>query len=210
KEGKQAQLLEKLGVLYGRAEAEVDTYQGAIGQLQNSYSDLKEDIGEAVTESEDFRDVLIFIKDTIDDLNKSGQMSAWIRDIGAAMKAALDYSVAGNQLKVMAAYFRTQAIEADRLNDKAETLTYTVNLLGEGFKYLGFDIKGVFPFLSDSLEDTAKAGKKVDKLTFKKPIKGVEEIVDITKEAKNQFAEFPVQRHRCHCRTVVYQPHDSD
>jgi hypothetical protein len=40
----------------GRAQAEVDTYAGKVKQLENNYGDLKEAIGENVTENEKFVD----------------------------------------------------------------------------------------------------------------------------------------------------------
>jgi hypothetical protein len=71
-EEKRAQLLEQLLVMYQRAEAETDTYQGAVKQLQNTYGDLKEEIGKAVTENESLRETIEALTDAARDLIDSG------------------------------------------------------------------------------------------------------------------------------------------
>jgi hypothetical protein len=51
-EGKQAQLLDKLNVLYGRAQSETDTMAGRLSQLKNAWDDAKEALGKYVVENE--------------------------------------------------------------------------------------------------------------------------------------------------------------
>lgn len=64
-EEKRVQLLEQLAVMYKRAEAETETYQGAVKQLANTYGDLKEEIGKAVIENEDVLKAINSLKEGI-------------------------------------------------------------------------------------------------------------------------------------------------
>jgi len=79
-EEKRASLLQQLQIMYQRAEAETDTYAGAVKQLSNVYGDLKEEVGKAVTENEDFRDTLKTITELIKDLIDSG-LVGWLTDV---------------------------------------------------------------------------------------------------------------------------------
>lgn len=79
-EEKRASVLEQLQTMYQRAEADTDTYAGAVKQLSNMYGDLKEEVGKAVTENEDFRDTLKTITELIKDLIDSGLVE-WLTDV---------------------------------------------------------------------------------------------------------------------------------
>lgn len=55
---KQNAILEKLISFYPRAEAETNTFSGALKQLGNTWDDMKENVGGAVTKSEGARDLI--------------------------------------------------------------------------------------------------------------------------------------------------------
>ncbi len=55
-EEKRAEILDKLGKFYGRAQADTETYSGKMAQLTNAYGDLKEIVGASITQNHFLRD----------------------------------------------------------------------------------------------------------------------------------------------------------
>jgi hypothetical protein len=90
-EQKQASLLDQLGKLYQRAEAEVGTFGGSIKQLNNSFDDMEEVVGGAVTKNESFRDAIKDLKQWIDKLATSSDFQLWLNTV-------IDGLVAGMKL----------------------------------------------------------------------------------------------------------------
>jgi len=90
-EQKQASLLDQLGKLYQRAEAEVGTFGGSIKQLNNSFDDMEEVVGGAVTKNESFRDAIKDLKQWIDKLATSSDFQLWLNTV-------IDGLVAGTKL----------------------------------------------------------------------------------------------------------------
>jgi hypothetical protein len=64
---KQAEILTKLEVMYGRATRETDSYSGATARLKNVFSELKEKLGEAITKNELVRDAIKRTAEIIED-----------------------------------------------------------------------------------------------------------------------------------------------
>ena len=76
-EEKRVQLLEKLNVMYQRAEADTETYAGRMKQLKNVIGDVKEEFGNAIVKSEGFNRFLGELKDKIVALIESGKLEEW-------------------------------------------------------------------------------------------------------------------------------------
>ena len=71
----------------GRAVADVDTYAGALAQLGNSYNDIQEAVGGAVTGSRDVRKALQALNETLQDegvIRNLNDASTGIVNLGAA------------------------------------------------------------------------------------------------------------------------------
>lgn len=117
-EEKRVSLLKQLLVMYQRAEAEVDTYQGTVDQLSNVYGDLKEKVGEAVTENEAFRDTLKTITDLTVDLIESGLVE-WVTDIAVqAIKSAPMMDSLAKSLGLVLLIYKSQAEEKGELDER--------------------------------------------------------------------------------------------
>jgi len=118
-EVKRAQLLSQLLVMYKRAEAEVDTYAGAMAQLSNIYGDLKEQVGKVVTGNEDFRDTIKQITELTGDLIESGLVE-WVTDIAVqAIKSAPMMDALVKSLTMVLMIYKIQA-EKQKKADEAQ------------------------------------------------------------------------------------------
>jgi len=89
-EQKRASILEQLQVMYQRAKAETDTYQGAVKQLSNVYGDLKERIGDAVVKNEEIRDSIVDIREKIEDFIDSGKIEEWAAALSLHMSVLVE------------------------------------------------------------------------------------------------------------------------
>jgi len=89
-EEKRVELLKQLDGLYQTAKGATDTYQGAVSQLSNTYGDLKEEIGKAITENETVIETMKSVRKEIDELIESGKIEQWIADITLYMNAAAE------------------------------------------------------------------------------------------------------------------------
>jgi len=117
-EEKRASLLSQLLTMYQRAEAEVDTYQGTVTQLSNVYGDLKEKVGEAVTENEEFRDILKTITELTSDLIESGLVE-WVTDI--AVQSIKSMPMLQSLAYSLGAILLIYKIQAEKLKKVDET-----------------------------------------------------------------------------------------
>ncbi|HUT61300.1 MAG TPA: hypothetical protein VNA25_25915, partial [Phycisphaerae bacterium] len=89
KDEQRAQLMDKLSVLFGRAEAETDTFAVKITQLKNAYGDMKESIGAAIINNQAFKDLIQGITEKIQTLITSGKLDEWATKISAAITVAI-------------------------------------------------------------------------------------------------------------------------
>ena len=89
KEEQQIELMGKLEVLFGRAQAEVNTYAGRMAQLKNAYGDMKESIGAAIVNNEKFKELIKGITEKIQTLIASGKLDEWADKISAAINVAI-------------------------------------------------------------------------------------------------------------------------
>jgi hypothetical protein len=98
-EEKRAVLLEKLNIMYGRAQAETETYSGRLAQLRNAWSDAQEEIGNAVVKNESvkqamqdvtnlIREITPELKDYIEGL--AGFIGGIAKAVSGAFKALQD------------------------------------------------------------------------------------------------------------------------
>lgn len=105
-------ILQELSTEFGgSARASVDAYQGAIKQLRNTYSDLKEEVGKAVTENEDFRDIIKTITQTIRDFIDSGAPE---QIVGFITQFAKEMMAAQPALRYLAAFALLLHVEAEK------------------------------------------------------------------------------------------------
>jgi len=63
---KQAALMDKLGVLYARAEAEANTFAGRMTQLKVAYGEVQESIGNVIIKNTELNELLALLKFTMD------------------------------------------------------------------------------------------------------------------------------------------------
>lgn len=94
-EEKQASLLEKLGVLYGRATAETETYAGRVEQLKNAWGDAQEELGNALVKNEGVKELIgavtQIIKDTTPEIKEyAANIASFIAGIAHLVLAALE------------------------------------------------------------------------------------------------------------------------
>jgi len=73
----------------GMSKAAVDTYQGAVKQLSDVYGDLKEKIGDAITENETIRESIVNIKKAIEDFLETGKIESWAADVSLYVDTAI-------------------------------------------------------------------------------------------------------------------------
>lgn len=86
----QTLIAEKFG---GRAAADVDTYTGAIAQLGNSYDDLQEAAGRAITENEGVRKALQDLNATLRDEGTIDNVEALAKGLVSLGSGALNGTV---------------------------------------------------------------------------------------------------------------------
>lgn len=79
---KQASLLEQLSVMYGRAKEETLSFAGIQKQMTNLWGDMQEQLGEAVTESEELRMNMYLFKETMQAIVESGIISDFAKALG--------------------------------------------------------------------------------------------------------------------------------
>jgi hypothetical protein len=71
-------ILKELQLEFGGAsKAAADTFGGSLKQLGGYWSDLKEGIGEAITENETIKNLIVDLKDKIVELIQSGKLDEW-------------------------------------------------------------------------------------------------------------------------------------
>lgn len=76
-EEKRASLLDQLNVLYERAKGEVDTYEGTVTQLKNTFGDFQEKIGDVIVGSDELRGAIGSIQELLNNFIASGTMDSW-------------------------------------------------------------------------------------------------------------------------------------
>ena len=183
-EEKRAQLLSQLLVMYQRAEAEVDTYQGTVDQLTNVYGDLKEKVGEAVTENEEFRNTLKQITDLTKDLIDSGLVE-WITDIAVqAIKSAPMMESLAMSLAMVLMIYKLQAEKQGEVNEAQLEWIKNLQLNDDLQKKLREDIAGVIGVTEEQTEamkdatDTAELWNDIlQKLAERKLAAMIEEVI---------------------------------
>jgi len=131
-EEKRASILEQLGVMYGRAKADVETYRGGITQLSNTYGDLKEKVGAAVTENKDFRDTIILVQQVMRDFVDSGALEKWTDFLAEAAKAIIPKSFQ-QELTLIALQLGIDAAEARKFKEEMEAIDEQIDKWGKGF-----------------------------------------------------------------------------
>jgi len=146
----RAALLDKLGAMYKRAEDEVNTFGGGLGQLKKAYDELKEEIGKVVTQSEDFKDIIAIMTTAIKDfatLLKS--------DVGGGMNLIEKSFKAVNNLIVghfgpALMLLRLEAAKTSHEEKMAEAVTWGLKKSWEEFNKIlnknKIDLSGIIPY----------------------------------------------------------------
>ena len=149
-EEKRISILDQLGVMYQRAEAETDTYAGSMKQLSNVAGDFKEVIGEAVTENESFREGIQLVTSIISDFVASGVMESWIGTVEQGFKtmakASLPFQTNINLLKLIAANLAMAAADEKALREEGERLIWGFSKIDEWLVTIGADLQTILPF----------------------------------------------------------------
>ena len=83
---KQASLLEQLAVMYERAKQEAFSFSDMQKQLTGLWTDMKEQMGEAVTESKELRNNMFLLKQTMQALVESGVISDFAKSLDEMSK----------------------------------------------------------------------------------------------------------------------------
>jgi len=86
-EEKRRAVLEKLAAMYGRAEAETQTFAGTMAQLKNTIGDLAEEVGNAIVKNEDFRRAIAEIRLVL--LRMIPEIKEWMAGIAQFASAAV-------------------------------------------------------------------------------------------------------------------------
>lgn len=119
-EEKRLSILEQLQTMYKRAEAETGTFQGGLAQLSNTYGDLKEQVGDAVTRSEDFRKTITMINKAVRDAIDSGIITEWADMFIQGLKLMAQYSGILDSLKYIALYLAVKAEKTKQATEEGE------------------------------------------------------------------------------------------
>lgn len=89
-EEKQAQLLDKLEKMFGRAGAETETFEGRLKVLNNVWGDAKEALGAAITKNERVLELIKSVKEAVLELIESGKLDEWADRVAAGVTAAIN------------------------------------------------------------------------------------------------------------------------
>ena len=133
--GAQKLILTELKSEFGGTAREIrDTFAGSLEGLKNTFGDFQEQIGQAVTESEDFRDIIESINQIIRDAVDSGIITEWTGQLFGGLKQWPVMQPILTWLAAMSYETEGAAIRARRLKEEAETLAFAVEMLGTGFE----------------------------------------------------------------------------
>lgn len=158
-EQKKASVLQQLQVMYSRAEADVDTYRGAMIQLSNVYGDLKEEVGKAVTENENFRDAIKQITEFTKDLIDSGLVE-WATDIAIqAIKSAPMMKSLAESLGMVLLIYKAQAEEQGKVNETMQEWFKHLQLNDELQRSLREQVEGATEAIEEQAEATEEAAE---------------------------------------------------
>lgn len=168
-EQKRASILIQLQTMYKRAEAETDTYRGAVKQLSNVYGDLKEQVGDAVVENETFRDLITTTTEAVGDLIDSGFIE-WFTDVAAlAVKSYPAFELLSVSMQAMAVILRSQAEEQKKANEITQEWIASLSLNDELQQQLRESIAENIVVTIEQSEATMtlaeRAGEAFDRLT---------------------------------------------
>jgi len=116
-------ILKELRVEFGgMSRAAVETYEGAVAQLKNTYGDLQEEIGATVTENEDLRDMIKLVTQSMRDLIDSGYLE-YLLDLAKETAKNVEYFIPfADTLKIIAMRMSLSAAESRALKKEQERL----------------------------------------------------------------------------------------
>ena len=195
-EEKRAQLLSQLLTMYKRAEAEVDTHAGAMGQLSNIYGDLKEQVGKTVTESEDFRDSLKLLTELTKELIDSGLVE-WMTDVAIqAVKATPFMQSVATQLAIIAVLLKIRAENEKLASETTKEWIKHLQLNDDLQKKLREDIAAVIEVTEEqeeAVKDTTEAWTALNNrwagMELEAEIERLRNLVDATLSVKEEADE---------------------
>lgn len=89
-EQKRISILEQLAIMYQRAMAETETYQGSIQQLSNVWGDLKEKIGDVIIKNEAIKKGIKYVKKAIEEFIASGKIEEYANKFTLHLSAIIE------------------------------------------------------------------------------------------------------------------------
>lgn len=153
-EEKRSELLDQLGTLYERAKGETDTYQGSMAQLKNTYSDLLEEVGKTITESEAFKEVVNAIRKAIEDLIESGELDKWFSTAKKGFTSLMKVTGLANSLDLVRAKLALNAAKAEFNRQQFENFKWSIDQVDQGLLQLGIDVTNFIPYLERQKTET--------------------------------------------------------
>lgn len=197
-EEKRASLLQQLGVLYERATGEVDTFDGTVTQLSNTFGDAKEKIGDTIVKSKEFRKWIVLIQETLSNFVASGAMDNWARTFDAILKNTPMVRELYYSLSMMNAKLALQVAEQKRATEigedwynflkdsDAELKIFGIDIYKAMRNLIGFDNEGkhshtIISNLSVDFIEARLAQEKWNKL-FPKTTRGIQDMVNETED----------------------------
>jgi len=183
-EEKRASVLRQLQIMYQRAEAETDTYQGSVKQLSNTYGDLKEKAGDAVIKNEELLGLIKTATQAIRDFIDAGYPEHLAAMAAEVSKNAQYFVPFADSLAIIAAKLHLDAT-------KARVFAEEQKRIKEGFDLM---LVGLLPWTAatkesaDVLYDWQIEAKKITPLELYKP-EIIETADDFTAALKRQREE---------------------
>jgi len=170
-EEKRASILEQLQIMYQRAEAETDTYQGSVKQLSNTYGDLKEQAGDAIIKNEELLGLIKLGTQAIRDFIDAGYPEHLAEMASQIAKNAQYFIPFAESLALIAAKLHLDATRARALREEQEKLAEIakdylekLNLLGTGLEETTEIIESQIPKIQGISIGMDFWGRKVLKL----------------------------------------------
>lgn len=184
-EEKRASLLDQLTILYERAKGEVDTYEGTVTQLKNTYGDFQEKIGDVIVESEILRSDISLIQLTMSNFIASGTMDAWADKFDFILQNVPAFAALRTSLQLLNIDMEGQILQQKYATETGEKWLEFLEDSDEALNILGVDLYEAMREFA-GLNKEVKIGKnKFAELVpeikkTNKELKKIEEIIDET------------------------------
>jgi len=183
-EEKRASLLDQLGRLYERAKGEVDTFDGAVTQLKNTYGDLKEKIGDVIIKSDSLRGAIQLIQSTISNFIEGGYLDNWAAKFDLIIKNVPLFDALRRSLVLINADMALHVAEQKRATKAGEEWYNFLKNSDAELKIFGVDIYEAMRGLAGFNEEGKRSHTIIPKLAadFKDAAFEIEAFVNETQD----------------------------